>query len=307
MVKVLQGISNNKITQKSILAIGNFDGFHIGHQSIIKAGKQIAKKNKKKFGILTFNPLPYEYFTKNYNYKLISNNEKINLAAKLGLDYIIFLNFNKNLRNSSPQDFISKILLKKINMSHIIVGKEFRFGKKRKGNVNFLKKTLKPLNIKVTGAEIVNRYDGKISSSKIRKKIMQGKVLEVKKSLNRFWSVKEKVLQGRKVGRKIGYRTANIELKNRLNPKVGVYAVKILFQKKVYKGIANFGYAPTFKRKKLVLECFIFNQINNLYGKVIEVQFIKFIRGEKKFMSIEMLKKQIKYDIDKTRRILKNV
>ena len=119
--------------------------------------------------------------------------------------------------------------------------------------------------------------------------------------------MKEKVLQGRKVGRKIGYRTANIELKNRLNPKVGVYAVKILFQKKVYKGIANFGYAPTFKRKKLVLECFIFNRINNLYGKVIEVQFIKFIRGEKKFMSIEMLKKQIKYDIDKTRRILKNV
>ena len=111
MVKVLQGISNNKITQKSILAIGNFDGFHIGHQSIIKAGKQIAK-NKKKFGILTFNPLPYEYFTKNYNYKLISNNEKVDLATKLGLDYIIFLNFNKNLRNSSPQDFISKILFK---------------------------------------------------------------------------------------------------------------------------------------------------------------------------------------------------
>ena len=88
MVKVLQGISNNKITQKSILAIGNFDGFHIGHQSIIKAGKQIAKKNKKKFGILTFNPLPYEYFTKDYNYKIISNAEKINLASKFGVNYI---------------------------------------------------------------------------------------------------------------------------------------------------------------------------------------------------------------------------
>ena len=139
MVKVFQNIFKNKITKNSILAIGNFDGFHLGHQSIIKEGKKIARKNKKNFGILTFNPLPYEYFTKDYNYKIISNAEKINLASKFGVNYIIFLNFNNKLRNSSPENFIKDILIKKINMSHIIVGKEFRFGKKRKGNVNFLK------------------------------------------------------------------------------------------------------------------------------------------------------------------------
>ena len=307
MVKVFQNIFKNKITKNSILAIGNFDGFHLGHQSIIKEGKKIARKNKKNFGILTFNPLPYEYFTKDYNYKIISNAEKINLASKFGVNYIIFLNFNNKLRNSSPESFIKDVLMKKINMSHIIIGREFRFGKNRKGNVKMLKKILEPFSIKVTGAEIINQFDGKISSSRIRKKISNGKVLEIKKSLNRFWSINEKVSQGRQVGRKIGFRTANIDLTGRLNPKIGVYAIKVSFNKKMYKGIANFGYAPTFKRKKLLLECFIFSKIGNLYGKYIEVNFIKFLRGEKKFKSTEMLKKQIKYDIDEASKILKNV
>ncbi len=307
MVKVFQNIFKNKITKNSILAIGNFDGFHLGHQSIIKEGKKIARKNKKNFGILTFNPLPYEYFTKDYNYKIISNAEKINLASKFGVNYIIFLNFNNKLRNSSPENFIKDILIKKINMSHIIIGSEFRFGKNRKGNVKMLKNILEPLSIKVTGAEIINQFDGKISSSRIRKKILHGKVLEIKKSLNRFWSINEKVLKGRQIGRKIGFKTANIDLTGRLNPKIGVYAIKIRFKKKIFNGIANFGYAPTYNRKKLVLECFIFNKIGNLYGKYIEVYFIKFLRGEKKFKSTEMLKKQIKYDIDEASKILKHV
>jgi len=298
-MKLLQKNFSKNLTKNSILVIGNFDGVHLGHKSLFLKAKKIAKKNKKKFGALTFNPSPKEFFSNNKKINIINFKEKINFLKKLNLDYLTVLNFNKTLRSLSAENFIKKILKNKINPSLIIVGKEFRFGKNRLGNVKLLKKSfnvLCPSHIKINGK--------KISSSSIRKLINYGKINFVKKFLGRNWSISGKIVSGRKIGRKIGYKTANINLNNFLEPKKGVYAVKFFINKKKYHGIANYGEAPTFQRKIVILEVHLFKTIKNIYKKEATVEFIKYIRGEKKFKNKNLLMMQISKDIKKAKKIL---
>ena len=169
---------------------------------------RFAKNNQRKIGLLTFDPNPKEFFSKEKNFKIISLNEKQKILSAMKIDYLIILKFNQGLRNMTAENFIEKILKEKIRPSKIVVGKEFKFGKNRVGNPNLLKKyfyTRIALQKKISGK--------KISSSEIRKLISSGKVSQVKKLLGRFWSVNGKVVSGDKIGRKLGYRTANVFLK----------------------------------------------------------------------------------------------
>ena len=294
-----------KIIKNSIIAIGNFDGVHKGHQEIFKLGKKIAKKNKTKFGVVTFSPLPSEFFQKQKNNNRITRDDiKIDLLKKNKVNFVFVCNFNKKFSNISAEQFIKNTIVKKLNATYVLVGKNFRFGHKRKGSVSLLKKYGKIYNYKVLDLKLSKQNKVKISSTRIRSAIEQGNLELATKLLGRNWSIKEKVVPGRKIGRSLGFRTANIEIKNNINPKTGVYAVRALVNNKKYAGVANFGVAPTFSRNKIVLEINLFKKIPPFYGKTVEVFFIKRIRDEKKFKNRILLISQIKKDITKAKQIL---
>lgn len=293
---------NLKVTKNSILVIGNFDGLHKGHVSILNEAARFAKNNNRKIGLLTFDPNPKEFFSKEKNFKIISLNEKQKILSAMKIDYLIILKFNQGLRNMTAENFIEKILKEKIRPSKIVVGKEFKFGKNRAGNPNLLKKhfyTRIALQKKISGK--------KISSSEIRKLISLGKVSQVKKLLGRFWSVNGKVISGDKIGRTLGYRTANVFLNDCILPLRGVYVTRLYLNQKIYNGISNYGVAPTFGTKKTdVLETHLFSPIKNLYKKNITIEFLKFLRKEKKFKSKKNLLDQIKKDITGAKKVFKN-
>ena len=295
----------NKIIKKSIIAIGNFDGVHKGHQDIFRLGKKIAKKKKKKFGVVTFSPLPYEFFNKNEKIIRITQDEsKINLLKKNKVDFFYICKFNKKFSLITAERFIKKIIVDKLQASAVLVGKDFRFGNKRKGNVSLLKEYGKIYNFQVLDLRLLKEKNIKISSTRIRSAIEKGRFDIVNRLLGREWSILEKVIPGRKVARSLGFRTANIEIKKNISPKKGVYAVKLEVNKKKYNGVANFGIAPTFSRNKLVLEINLFKKVSSFYGKTVEVFFIQLIRNEKKFRNKILLIKQIKKDIYKAKKIL---
>ena len=295
----------NKIIKKSIIAIGNFDGVHKGHQDIFRLGKKIAKKKKKKFGVVTFSPLPYEFFNKNEKIiRITQDKSKINLLKKNKVDFFYICKFNKKFSLITAERFIKKIIVDKLQASAVLVGKDFRFGNKRKGNISLLKEYGKIYNFQVLDLRLLKEKNIKISSTRIRSAIEKGRFDIVNKLLGREWSVLEKVIPGRKVARSLGFRTANIVIKKNISPKKGVYAVKLEVNKKKYNGVANFGIAPTFSRNKLVLEINLFKKVSSFYGKTVEVFFIQRIRNEKKFRNKILLIKQIKKDIYKAKKIL---
>ena len=302
-MKIYKNLNINKNFKNSVLAIGNFDGVHLGHHKVISEAKKKAKKNKIKLGAMTFEPVPVMFFNKKIkNHRIYNLNQKTKFLKKEKLDFLIFLKFNKKFSKLTPEEFIKKIIIKKIRAKYIFVSKNFRFGKKRKGNITTLKSYEKKLFFKTCLTKALNQKNKIISSTRIRKLISFGKVEEVSKLLGRKWSIEGRVVKGDQRGRKIGFPTCNIEISGYMTPKLGVYSVKVQIDKISRKGIANIGYRPTFNGKKLLLEVNIFGINKNLYKKIINVSFVKFIRPEIKFKNIKSLREQIKVDIRKAKK-----
>ncbi len=298
-MKVFYNSSLKKsIYRDSVIAIGNFDGIHVGHKKVLQSALKKAKEANKKFGLLTFEPIPVMYFNKKIiNHRIDSLSQKLLNLKKEKLDFIIVQKFNKKFSKINYKEFISKILFKKIGCKYIYVSKNFKFGNKREGNVKHLIANEKKYSYRTVVTSAVKQNKKTISSTKIRELIKNGNISQANKLLNRKWEVSGKVIRGSKRGRKIGFPTCNILMKNYVLPKLGVYAVNVKINKILKKGIANVGYRPTFKGKKLLLEVNIFGIKKNLYNKRINVIFNKFIRPEKKFKGILQLKDQIKKDI----------
>jgi len=297
-MKIYNNPNLNKKHYNSVIAIGNFDGLHLGHQKVIKEAKQKAQKNKIPFGVMTFEPVPVMFFNnKIKNHRINSLEQKKNLLKKLKLDFLIIIKFNKNFSSQSAEEFIKKIIFKKTKCKFLYVSKNFKFGFKRQGNIKTLKKFEKKYNFKNIVTKPFKKGNKTISSTFLRQKIRLGKIDEVNKLLNRNWSIHGKVIRGDKRGRKIGFPTCNLKLSDYVVPKLGVYAVKVKIKNLYRNGIANIGYRPTFNGQKLLLETNIFGINKNLYNKVISINFKKFIRAEKKFKNLKHLKKQIKLDI----------
>ena len=289
---------------RGVLAIGNFDGIHLGHQKVIKDAKQQANKNKLPFGIMTFEPMPVMFFNKKIkNHRINSLDQKINQFKKLKIDFLIIRKFNKKFSRLTAEKFIEQIIFKKTKCKYLYVSNNFRFGFKRKGNIRILKKFGKKFNYRNLIVKPFKKKNNVISSTLIRKKIREGKIKEANKLLNRNWSVDGKVIKGRKRGRKIGFPTCNLKMGNYVIPRLGVYAVKVKTSDFNKNGVANVGYRPTFNGQNLLLETNIFGINRNLYNKVISVSFKKFIRPEKKFKNLNYLKKQIKFDIKKAKNV----
>ena len=298
-MKIYKNFTISKKFKNSAIAIGNFDGFHLGHQKVIKTGKRIAKENNLKFGLLVFHPLPVMFFNKKLkNFRIDSLKQKIDSAIKLGVDFLIIKKFDKIFSKTTAENFIKIILHRKLKAKLIFVSQNFRFGKNRIGDIKLLKKKENLLNYKTKTIKPLNRKKKIISSTLIRKNIIKGKIDFANKMLGRYWTIEGNVKKGEKRGRKIGFPTCNLDLGNYIVPKVGVYSSIVVINKKIIKkGIVNIGYKPTFGKNKLLLEVHILGLKKNLYDKRIKVMLIKFIRSEKKFKSVDQLKIQIKKDI----------
>jgi riboflavin kinase / FMN adenylyltransferase len=295
---IYKNLNIKKIHKNAIIAIGNFDGLHLGHQKVLNQARLQAKKENLKFGVVTFEPIPTMFFNKGIKqHRINSIEQKIHYLKKIKLDFLIIINFNKSFSNISADNFIERILVNKLKSKYIFISRNFRFGKKRKGDINTLKRFEKKYFYKTIITIPYKKNKKIISSTLIRKNITEGNIFYVKKYLGRPWSIIGKVIKGQKRGRKIGFPTCNIKLNSYALLKLGVYAVKVESKNFKKKGIANIGYRPTFNGKTLLLEVNIFGMNANLYKKILKVSFIRFIRSEKKFKNINELKSQIKKDI----------
>jgi riboflavin kinase/FMN adenylyltransferase len=302
-MKVYNNLNIKNPHKNSVIAIGNFDGIHKGHQKVLEQAKKKARNNKIAFGVVTFEPLPVMFFnSKLKNHRINSLNQKVEQLKRLKIDFLVLIRFNKSFSSLSADKFIRNVIYDKIRSKYVFVSNNFRFGKNRKGNTQTLKYYENVYNYKTIITNPLLNLKKTISSSLIRKKISLSKINEVNKLLNRNWCVVGKVVKGKKRGRKIGFPTCNINLNDYIVPRLGVYSVIAETNSFRKKGIANVGYRPTFNGQNLLLEVNIFGINKNLYNKVIKVDFLKFIRAEKKFKNLEHLKKQIKLDIKQAKK-----
>ena len=299
-MKIFHKTDIPKKYKSSALAIGNFDGVHLGHQKVFLKTKALAKKKKIKFGVLTFTPLPIMFFNKKIkNYRLVSESQKLKLFENNKVDFAINIKFNKSFSKISAEHFIKKIIYKKLNVKLLAVSNNFKFGRNRKGNVNLLKKFSHKYGYKVLNVNPYKNLKKIVSSTKIRKYLQKGKINLANKLLSKTWFIEGIVRKGKQLGRKLGYRTCNINIKNYVLPKQGIYAVKVLIanKKKIYGGVAYLGSRPTFGGDEIFLETNIFGIKKNLYKKKLKVYFLKFLREDIKFNNSSQLVTQMNKDV----------
>ena len=298
--KIYKNFNINTRYKNSIILIGNFDGIHKGHQKLFSMAQKYKKRYFSNIGVLTFEPMPKMFFNKKLkNFRISSLEQKIIHLKKLDVDFTIAKKFDQKFSKIKSVNFIKEILGKKLQPKFIFVSNNFRFGNKREGNVRQLIKFEKLYNYKVVEPKPLLTNKKIVSSSLIRNLLQKGKIEKANKILDRNWSIHGKVQKGKQLGKKIGFPTANIDIKNYILAYPGVYGVRIkkIGENNYLKGIANLGYRPTFNGKKILLEVHIFNFSGNLYNKYLTVEFKKFIRKERKFKNIDQLRKQIKTDL----------
>jgi riboflavin kinase / FMN adenylyltransferase len=305
LTKIYKNFSIKSQHKNSILLIGNFDGLHLGHQKLFTLAKNYKKKHSLKIGVLTFEPMPKMYFNnKLKNFRISSQRQKIDILKKLNVDFVVIKKFNNDFSKMKSVNFIKQVLGKKLKPKFIFVSNNFRFGNKREGDVRQLIKYENICNYKIVKPQplLINKKIA--SSSLIRNYLRKSKLEKANIFLNRKWSIEGKVQKGKQLGKKIGFPTANIDIKDYVLARPGVYAVRVkrLNGLNYIKGIVNLGYRPTFNGKKILLEVHLFNFSGNLYNKYLTVEFLKFIRKEKKFKNIDQLKKQIKIDLLKAKK-----
>ena len=300
-MKLYKNFNISKNHRKSIILIGNFDGVHLGHQKLFKLANNYKKKFKLNIGVLTFEPMPKMFFNKNIkNFRISNVDQKNKILKDLGVDFLITKKFDKTFSKIKSDFFIKEILSKKLQAKYIFVSNNFKFGNKREGSVKELIKNEKNYNYEIIKPLPLVLNKKTISSTYIRSLLEKGDLKNANKLLSRNWSIEGTVQRGRQKGKKIGFPTCNIDIKDYVISMPGVYAVNVKQKNsnKSLKSIANLGYRPTFDQKKILLEVHIFNFSGNLYNKYLSVEFKKFIRKEKKFKSVNQLRKQIQKDLE---------
>ncbi len=281
-----------------MVALGVFDGVHRGHINILKGAVKKAGGIKGTSMVLTFWPHPQK------EESLYSLEHRLWLISKAGIDVCIVINFNNKFANVSASDFVKNILFKKIHAHYIYAGKNFRFGKNAEGDFKTLIRLSTIYNFKVKVFEVIKIKNKPISSTYIRTLIKEGKLDSAQRLLTRPVSILGTVIRGISLARKLRFPTANINPHHEVIPPLGVYAVRVIFNDKKFKGACYIGSKPTIMSKNLRnIEVYIFNFNKNIYGKNLEIQFIKKIRDQRKFDSLTNLAKQIKKDISTAQRI----
>ena len=297
-MKIVREFENYTENTPKVLSLGMFDGVHFGHISIINLLKSVAQENNLETAILTFWPHPRKVFNPNDEIKLLNTlNEKLNLLENANLDVVFLKSFDENFRNLTGEEFVRQILVQKLNVKHIIIGHDHVFGKNKSGNFELLQKLSKELDFVVQQLDAVKEGEFNISSTKIRNCLANGNIIGANKMLGYHYSVSGKVIDGKKLGRTIGYPTANIEVDElKLLPKKGAYIVEVYVKNKFYKGMLSIGTNPTVNGDKLTVEVYILDFNEDIYGEEITVKFRDFLHEEIKFESLEKLIERLNED-----------
>ena len=287
------------------VTIGNFDGVHVGHQTLIKTLNQRAKQKGLFSVVFTFDPHPMSVIAGQTPPFITQTQQKLELLQKLQPDYVLCLNFTQEIANLSPEDFVEIYLVNGLNTKDLIIGHDYTFGKGRRGNFELLQQLGETHGFNVEQLQAIIKDADVVSSTRIRTLIQEGKVEQAEPLLGRRYQVSGKVITGQKRGGPLlGIPTANLELKDELVPKSGVYAVWAEYEGNAYPAVANVGHNPTFGEEALSVEVHICNFTQDIYNQELRIDFVKRLREEKKFSGIDELLTQIHADIQQARDIL---
>ncbi|MBL6445935.1 bifunctional riboflavin kinase/FAD synthetase [Fulvivirga sp. 29W222] len=299
-MKIYHGIEDFKRLDYAVVTSGTFDGVHVGHQKILSRLKEIARKNNGETVLITFWPHPrFVLYPEQTDLKLLNTfEEKADLLRKQGIDHLLRIPFTKEFSKLTSEEFIKNILVNTIGTKKLVIGYDHRFGKNREGSFEHLKE-----NSSIYGFDVeeISRQDIDnvgVSSTKIRTALLEGDAATSTELLGRPYSISGRVIKGEKIGRILGFPTANIEVdsQHKLIPADGSYAVKVHHRDQIYQGMLNIGYRPTVNGKTRTIEAHLFNFNEDIYGETICIDFIRRIRDEIKFSDVEELKKQLASD-----------
>lgn len=303
-MNIIQDLEKYKKKQSLVLSLGMFDGVHLGHQSIINHLKVKSREiPNSQTAILTFWPHPRLVFNPNDDLKLLNTiDEKIELMDKFGIDNMILKSFDETFRNLTGEEFVKEILIEKLNVKYLVVGYDHVFGKNKSGNFQLLKNLSQSLNYQVEQMEAINLLNENVSSTKIRNALQLGNIVLSNEMLGYNYSVSGKVIHGKKIGRTIGFPTANISVDSqKLLPKKGAYIVEVLVENQLYKGMLSIGTNPTVGGEKLSVEVNILDFSKDIYEQEITIYFKDFLHDEIQFESLEKLIDRLNEDEQITR------
>lgn len=280
------------------LSLGMFDGVHLGHKCIIDELKKVGSKNNLETAILTFWPHPRFVFNPDQDLKLLNTkDEKKYLIEKYGINNLFLKEFDDEFRNLTGEEFVRQILIDKLNVKYLIIGYDHSFGKNRSGNFELLQKLSKELDFEVEQMEAINIHENNISSTKVRNALLLANIREANEMLGYSYSLSGTVVHGKKLGRTIGYSTANIETESiKLLPKKGAYIVEVFVKNQKHKGMLSIGTNPTVNGEKLTVEVYILDFNEDIYDEKITVKFRYFLHDEIKFEGLEKLIERLDED-----------
>jgi riboflavin kinase/FMN adenylyltransferase len=306
----LNKLSNQN--QGCVVALGNFDGFHRGHHVVVGEAGRYAQKLGVPLTVVVMEPHPVSFFAPNKPaFRLTPSDERALLLERFGVDQLVILPFNADLASMSAEDFIQNILIDSLNAKHICVGYDYRFGQGRAGDVEMLEQigkhesfgltVINPVTVGIEG------FAGEVySSTLVRKALTEGKARQAAALLGHWWMINGTIVKGDQRGRTIDFPTANVPIGENLEPMLGVYAVRVKLNDDdtIYDGVANIGKRPTFDKRDVLLEAYLFDFDGDIYGCDARMEIVSFVRSEKKFNGLEELKTQIALDVETAKRLL---
>lgn len=299
-LKIIRDLTDYQSRIPLALSLGMFDGVHLGHLSIINKLNEIAEKEHLESAILSFWPHPRKFLNPDDDVKMLNTlEEKLELLEKSGIKNIFLKTFDEEFRNLTGTEFCEKILVNKLNVKHIIIGYDHTFGKNKSGNFELLRSLSNELGFQVNQLEAVQKNDFNISSTKIRIALSEGRINDANQMLGYNYPLTGKVIHGKKLGRTIGYPTANIEVPiNKLLPKKGAYIVEVWIDNQFYKGMLSIGTNPTIddKNQSLHTEVYILDFDQDIYDKEITIKFRDYLHDEIKFEGLEKLIERLDED-----------
>ena len=302
-MEIIKSLDKIKDITHSAITIGNFDGVHKGHQVLINKTVKAAEENGIKSVVFTFENHPVNFFKPGTVKNIISNEDKLEVFESMGVDVAVIVPFDQYMTTVDPTTFVEDILVDKLHAKFIIIGHDFSFAKEKMGNSKFLQSVQNKYKFDVEIVEPVMIRDKRTSSTFIRGLVSSGRVDEIKEYLGRNYKMSGEVIHSKKLGRTIGFPTANIRFdKAMLSPKIGIYASKVKIEDELYFGATNVGFNPTVNGQSLSIESNIINFDKEIYGNIIEVEFLEKIRDEIKFDDLDGLKKQLTKDVDYVKR-----
>ena len=307
-MKIYKNLDEIDFPFDTCVTIGNFDGVHKGHQTLINKAIKYSKENNLKSVVFTFSNHPVNYFKPGYVKNIMSSKGKYELIERMGVDIYISIPFDESMTQISAEDYVNNILIDKLHVKKMVIGHDFTFARKREGNPELLKELAKEKGFSVEVVDPVIIDGRRISSTDIRKAIADGDVVEAEHLLGRYFAVEGTVVKGRQIGRTIGFPTANIQYDSSMAiPKIGIYATLAVIDGQVYCGATSIGTNPTVNGKNLSIETYILDFDENIYGKHMRIEFVEKMRDEIKFDSKEALKEQLQKDTKYVRNNYVNV